>query len=96
MTAVQLLVNVARELEVSVDDLRGIGRSKSIGIRRAIAMLTIRENTELSFPEIARLFKRLDHTTVLAACRRAELYRVTYQELAERARRAAQPIVRTA
>lgn len=96
MSPVQILVNIARELDTSIEELRGLDRSKSIRIRRALAMLTIRENTELSFPEIARLFKRLDHSTALAGCRSGELYRVEYPELAERARRAALPIARTA
>jgi len=96
MTAVQLLCALARELEVSVDDLRGLDRSKSIRIRRSLAMLTIRENTELSFSEIARLFERHNHTTVLASCRSGELYRAAYPELAEKAARAARTERRTA
>ena len=96
MTPVALLVSLARELEVSIDDLRGCSRTKSIRIRRSLAMLTMRENTELSFPELARLFHRLDHTTVLASCRSGQLYRAEYPVLAKAAARAVMPERRTA
>lgn len=96
MTPVQMLIAIAKAYGISVDTLRGPDQSKSIRIRRSLAMLTIRENTELSFPEIARLFKRLNHTTVLASCRSGELYRISYPELAEQALRAVRPIARTA
>ena len=67
MTPVQMLIAIAKAFGISVDVLRSFDQRKSIRIRRSLAMLTIRQNTELSFPEIARLFRRLNHTTVLAS-----------------------------
>ena len=96
MTPVQMLIAIAKAFGISVDVLRSFDQRKSIRIRRSLAMLTIRQNTELSFPEIARLFRRLNHTTVLASCQSGELYRAEYPELAEAAVRAVRPIARTA
>lgn len=87
MSPVQLLVALAREFGVAVDDLRVPDRQQSIAAMRCIAMATLREHTRMSYPEIGRLLLR-DHTTVMSGCARAVTLRVRYPELAEKALRA--------
>ncbi len=89
MTPVRLLVELSKEFGVSVDDLLGCDRRHPLSKMRAIAMATVRTRCGLSYPKLARLFRRLDHTTALHAVRNAAQYRHQYPELNEKAMRAA-------
>lgn len=82
VNAVQLLCALAQQFGVSVDDLRSVDRSMPLAAMRCIAMETIRRNNHLSYPQLAKLFFRLDHTTAWSAVRRAPVYRCRYPELA--------------
>ncbi len=72
MTAEDMLFGVALAHGLKVSHLRGQSRIARIAIARHEAMWLIREATELSFPDIGRLFGGRDHTTVLAACRKIQ------------------------
>lgn len=74
MTPVQLICALAAEWGTSVDELRGVRRTKRIAAMRCIAMALVREQCGSSYPELARLFCRLDHTTALSNVRRAQHY----------------------
>lgn len=63
-TADLVMTEVARGFHVTVDDMVGDSRQRVIVTARACAMAVIREATDLSFPDIGRLFER-DHTTVM-------------------------------
>jgi len=89
MTPVQLLCTLANEFGVGVQDLRGLDRTQPLSAMRAIAMATIRQHCGLSYPKLAKLFGRLDHTTAMSAVRRSEAYRVEYPYLASAAFKAA-------
>jgi chromosomal replication initiator protein len=68
------------EIQQRVADAFGISRSELVGSSRAatplrarqIAILLTREATELSLPQIGRLYGGRDHSTILNSLRRAE------------------------
>ncbi|HRY11446.1 MAG TPA: helix-turn-helix domain-containing protein, partial [Candidatus Nanopelagicales bacterium] len=55
---------------ISVDDLEGPSRSKTLVAARQIAMYLCRELTDLSLPAIGAEFGNRDHTTVMHADRK--------------------------
>ncbi len=63
---------VATYFGLTVTDLHGSRKNRTIVLARNIAMHLARKLTGMSFPEIARRLGNKDHTTVLQACRRLE------------------------
>lgn len=59
---------VADQAQLSVQDLRGPVRKRSVARPRQIAMFITREMTGQSLPNIGRFYHR-DHTTVIHAMR---------------------------
>lgn len=64
----QILNAVATHYRVPVADLVGPKRDKTIARPRQIAMHMMREETQLSLPEIGRVLGGRDHTTVMYGC----------------------------
>ncbi len=58
---------VFNKYNVSKEELLGSKRNKDIAHARHISIYLIREITEMSFPNLGRLFNR-DHTTVMNSC----------------------------
>lgn len=75
---------VAAEFGITRDDIIGPSRKAHIILPRHIAMWIGREMTELSLPEIGRRFGGRDHSTALAAIRRANERMQRDADLAER------------
>jgi chromosomal replication initiator protein len=63
----ELLEDIARILKFEVEALKGKSRQRPLVTARQIAMYVFREQTDLSYPSIARLFGGRDHTTVIHA-----------------------------
>lgn len=63
---------VAAFAKISLEDLKGSKRHKSIARARQMAMYLARKWCKVSYPDIAAQFGGKDHTTVLAACRKIE------------------------
>jgi chromosomal replication initiator protein len=63
----EFLADIAAYLGYSVEALRGKSRQRPLVMARQIAMYVMREQTELSYPSLARLFGGRDHTTVIHA-----------------------------
>ena len=61
---------VGKHLGISVGDLRGKSRQKSVSAARSLAMHLARTLTGASYAEIGRYFGDRDHTTVMHACRK--------------------------
>ncbi len=61
----EILNAVAEYYRISVDDLKGRGRSKEIVTPRQMAMYFLREETGLSLPQIGEVLGGRDHTTVM-------------------------------
>jgi len=63
----ELLADIAGILNFDVEALKGKSRQRPLVTARQIAMYVFREQTDLSYPSIARLFGGRDHTTVIHA-----------------------------
>ncbi|GAA2060262.1 chromosomal replication initiator protein DnaA [Williamsia deligens] len=77
INAPAILAITAEYFEISVDELRGPGKTRSIAQARQISMYLCRELTDLSLPKIGETFDR-DHTTVMYADKKIR------KEMAER------------
>jgi len=62
---------IAARYSISAEHLRGERRHQKIADIRMIGYWCYRELTELSFPQIGRVFNR-DHSTVLHGCKRVD------------------------
>lgn len=60
---------VAKQFNVSINDLNGKRRTQNIVIARQVAMYICRKHTARSFPEIGAIFGGRDHSTVIHAIR---------------------------
>ena len=63
---------VAREMQIKMELLRGPGRKSSVVRARGLAMLLMRQWTDVSFQNIGEYFGGRDHTTVMHACKKTE------------------------
>jgi chromosomal replication initiator protein len=67
LTPEAMLETISSHLGFSVEALKGKSRQRPLVTARQIAMYVFREQTDLSFPAIARVFGNRDHTTVIHA-----------------------------
>ncbi len=67
LTPDAMLETISGKLGFTVDALKGKSRQRPLVTARQIAMYVFREQTDLSFPAIARVFGNRDHTTVIHA-----------------------------
>jgi chromosomal replication initiator protein len=65
-----IISTTATYFGLTVDELRGAGRTQQVARARQIAMYLCRERTGLSLPKIGELFGNRDHSTVIHACRK--------------------------
>ncbi|MDE9365379.1 chromosomal replication initiator protein DnaA [Luteipulveratus sp. YIM 133132] len=70
ITATLIMTKTADYFHVSVEELCGSSRSRTLVNARQIAMYLCRELTELSLPKIGQQFGGRDHTTVMHADRK--------------------------
>jgi len=63
--AMHIILDVAISKGLTVEQLLGGGRSKTLAAARKLAVRRVRKETTLSTPEMGRLFKYKDHTTIL-------------------------------
>ena len=70
ITASGIMLETAKFYSVSIDDLTGQSRSRTLVTARQVAMYLCRELTDLSLPKIGELFGGRDHTTVMHADRK--------------------------
>ena len=63
---------VAKEMRVTIELMRGPGRKSSVVRARGLAMLLMRQWTDVSFQNIGEYFGGRDHTTVMHACKKTE------------------------
>ncbi|AKU14985.1 chromosomal replication initiator protein DnaA [Luteipulveratus mongoliensis] len=70
ITATLIMTKTAEYFHVSVEELCGSSRSRTLVTARQIAMYLCRELTELSLPKIGQQFGGRDHTTVMHADRK--------------------------
>ncbi len=70
ITAATILNEVSAYFHISIDDLCGPSRSRTLVNARQVAMYLCRELTDLSLPKIGQEFGGRDHTTVMHAERK--------------------------
>lgn len=66
----EIMKLVAREYQVTLDDLRSERKNRQLAVPRQIAMYLCRKHSHLSLPDIGTLFGGKNHTTVLHAIRK--------------------------
>jgi chromosomal replication initiator protein len=66
----EIMKLVARQYQVSMEDLRSERKNRQLAVPRQLAMYLCRKYTHLSLPDIGILFGGKNHTTVLHAIRR--------------------------
>ena len=69
-SADQIVAQVARYFGLKPEELSGPRRSRTIALARSVCMHLIREQTCMSYPEVARAIGVKNHVTALQACRR--------------------------
>ena len=67
VTASEIIAQVAKYYDMTVDDIHGKSRTSAIAQARQIAMYLCRTMTDLSLPKIGQIIGGKDHTTVLYA-----------------------------
>jgi chromosomal replication initiator protein len=65
LTPQSIIDTVGQYYSVSIQDLKGKGRDKSIVVPRQVAMYLVREETTVSLEQIGQLLGGRDHTTVM-------------------------------
>ena len=71
-TTISIIEKIAESYGVKADDLLGEKRNKELVLPRHIAMYTLRNQLKLSFPKIAEIMRRRDHTTIIHAYNKIE------------------------
>ncbi len=66
MTVDKILNRVAEKYEVTVESIKGTRRTKNIMQARHVAIYLIRTMTDMSFPQLGRMFDK-DHATVMSS-----------------------------
>ncbi|WP_132992629.1 chromosomal replication initiator protein DnaA [Gordonia zhaorongruii] len=69
ISAASILAITAEYFDISIEDLRGPSKMRSVTQARQISMYLCRELTDLSLPKIGEAFDR-DHTTVMYAVKK--------------------------
>lgn len=59
---------VAQSFGVSVEELQGRGRTRRVALPRQVAMYLLREEANISLPQIGEILGGRDHTTVMYGC----------------------------
>ncbi|MEM9290449.1 MAG: chromosomal replication initiator protein DnaA [Acidobacteriota bacterium] len=80
-TANEIVKVVARHYGLKVSEIKSRNNSRQIVFPRKVAMYVLRNQTDMSFPEIGKLFNDKHHTTVMAAVRDIEEQRKTDPDL---------------
>ncbi len=70
LSADEIIQTVANFFNIKVVDIKGKRRLKQYVRPRHIAMWIIRKHTDLSFPDIGRVFNDRDHATVQHGCKK--------------------------
>ena len=78
-----ILMAIADNFNVSIEDLKGNSRRREISWSRQIGMYLMRQHTNLSLPRIGEEFGGKDHTTVMYSCDKIAQLQETDTKLAQ-------------
>lgn len=79
-----ILKAVCQEFRVTLAEMKGPRRQRTITVPRQVAMYLVRQLTDESLPQIGSHFGGRDHSTVINALKRVEMLREAKPELASR------------
>ena len=68
LTPAEVIGVVSRTFGISLERLNGRDRSREVALPRQIAMHLLREELNLSLPQVGEILGRRDHTTVMYGC----------------------------
>ncbi len=68
LTSKKILSVISQYYDITLDELVGSSRKKSLVVPRQLAMYLMREELKASFPAIGQEFGGRDHTTAMHAC----------------------------
>lgn len=68
----EIIKVVAENLEIPAHEVTGRSRTEGVLSARHLAMYIIKNETNLSYPEIGKLFDRRDHTTIINGYKRTD------------------------
>ncbi len=68
----KIITFVANYYNLTTNQLLSNVRTSQISLARAIAMYLSRSLLDMSYPNIAKAFKKKDHTTVITACKKVD------------------------
>ena len=68
----KILNHVSARTGIDVATLRGPSQTHDVAHARFVAMYVMRQMLGLSYPQIAKIFRRKNHTSVLYGVRRVE------------------------
>ena len=80
-TAAEIIKVVARHYGLKVSEIKSRNNSRQIVFPRKVAMNLLRQLTDLSYPEIGKLFLDKHHSTVISAVKDIERIRVSDPDL---------------
>src|SRR5262249_59801985 len=66
--AAEIIKFVARHYDLKVSEIKSKSNSRQIVIPRQVAMYLCKRLTDLSYPEIGKLFNDTHHSTVMYSC----------------------------
>jgi chromosomal replication initiator protein len=78
-----ILMAIADNFNISIEDLKGNSRRREISWSRQIGMYLMRQHTNLSLPRIGEEFGGKDHTTVMYSCDKIAQLQETDTKLAQ-------------
>ena len=81
VNAAEIIKFVARHYGLKVSEIKSRNNSKQVAFPRQVAMYLCKQLTDLSFPEIGRLFNDKHHSTVMYSVEKIEQLRVTDADL---------------
>lgn len=91
----EIILNVvAKNFNLSVDDLKSNSRRREISWARQIGMYLMRQHTDLSLPRIGDEFGGKDHTTVMYSCEKISQLKETDPGLVQTLRQLSERISR--
>lgn len=80
-TAAEIIKFVARNYGLKVSEIKSRNNSRQIVFPRKVAMFLLRQLTDLSYPEIGRLFNDKHHSTVISSVKDIEQSRSSDPDL---------------
>jgi chromosomal replication initiator protein len=64
----RIIETIANEFNVTTEEMKSRSRKHRLALPRQVAMYILREEADISFPQIGEILGGRDHTTVIYGC----------------------------